>query len=133
MGAVTFTVLGTAFAALAQSAGRKALDCDPGYPRQRAFRFHLPGTDGNLKILAGTRGREIRCVARYIAADVSTCLGYIATDRAAWSNAEGSVIDDEGTTHTRCTVRSVRRMGRTRSTGRSLVRQDVEIIVDVDS
>ena len=133
MAGITFTIGGSAFGALTASSGRFALDCDPGFPVQSVHRFHLPGTVGQLKILGGTAGRQLRFIGRYRGATIAEAAALVAADRAAWSDAEVSVTTDEGETLSRCTVVSMRRMGRIRGTGRGMASVDYEIVVQADN
>jgi len=130
---ITFQVDTTPFATLGPTAGRKAKECYPGSPRQVIHRFHVPGTTGNLKIFGGTEGQVIRLLARYQEASVGALTTLLKTDRAAWSQADVDVVDDEGTTHTRCTLRTMQRRGPIKHIGRSLVAVDVELVFDCDS
>jgi hypothetical protein len=134
MAGITFTVGSQAFSAVAGgAAGRYAKDCEVSAPREVVIRFHLPGTTGNLKILGGTAGSIIRLVARYAGADAATVRGYMKTDKAAWKATEVSVVDDNGDTHTRCSMRSFSRLNRIHAVGRSIVACDVEMVFDCDS
>ena len=120
MAGITFTIGDSSFGALAATAGRYAIDCDPVFATQIVHRFHCTGTNGELKILGGTGARTLRFIARYRGANVAAIAAYTTADRAAWSDAEVSVTTDEGETLTRCTVVSMRRMGRIRGTGRGV-------------
>lgn len=133
MAGITFTIGEQAFGALSSGSGRFALDCDPGFPAQSVHRFHLPGTVGQLKVLGGTAGRQLRFIARYRGANVAAIGALTAADREAWSDAEVSVTTDEGETLSRCTVVSMRRMGRIRGTGRGVASVDYEIVVQADN
>jgi hypothetical protein len=130
--ALTFTIGDVDFEALDATAGRKAINCDAGYPKQSVHRFHLPGTTGNLKILGGTQGREMRFIVRYQAANDGALLDLLNADVAEWSDADLTVTDDNNNEYERCTVRTVQRVGRMKATGHG-VRLDVEITVDCDS
>lgn len=132
MAGITFTIGTKIFAALTSGTGRFALDCDPGFPVQSVHRFHLPGTVGSLKILGGTTGRQMRFIARYRGASISAVGTLVNADRADWSDAEVTVTTDEGEEVTRCTVVSMRRLGRIRGTGRGAASVDYEIIIQSD-
>ena len=129
---ITFSIGDTDFEALDTTTGRKAIDCDPGYPKQSVHRFHLPGTIGNLKILGGTEGRQMRFLVRYQHSTVGDVADMLNSDVEDWSDAEVTCTDDGGYEYERCTVRTVQRMGKMKATGHG-VRLDVEITVDCDS
>lgn len=97
---LSFSIGGTAFAALSSTGARSAMEYAPESPQQGIARFHVPGSDGNYIVREGRAGVKIRLRFRYIGT-LSAVFSALASDRDAWANVAVTIAGPD-TTYQRC-------------------------------
>ena len=132
---ITFVIVDSAatktFAALADTAGRKALSIRKASPEYAIDRFHVPGVDGNYLMRKGKTGQTVICRMRYIGAGIAAADALYDADRLLWAN-ETVTVDGIS----RCSLQpgGMSKITDPRPVGDgSLVWYDVQAIFTVDS
>lgn len=116
MAGATFSIGGVNFNALDNSQGRKALSCEVSAPAYQLIRFHIPGTDGNLIVRGGKTDRPIICHMRYID-EYPDAVSTFNTDAENWANAALTIVDEAGTSYTRCNLLTMKRTTKIQALG----------------
>ena len=99
---LSFTIGGASFAALAMTAGRKALDMQADSPEYEIIRYHVKGVTGSYLTRGGRIGTPIKARMRYIGASVAAATALFNTDVVAWQNTAVSITAHDGVLYTRC-------------------------------
>jgi hypothetical protein len=93
--ALSLTIGGVSFGAI--SGARGALQRYAGAPDYLLAVHHQPGATGSLVTRMGRASERIICRVRYRGTTAATVLGYLDSDRAAWSGTPVTVTDGSGT------------------------------------
>lgn len=87
---------------MSSSSGRKNILCLGGAALISSRQYHPAGATGSVNAKLGRIGRPVFARFRYIGANLAAVYSLYTTDRAAWEGNEITIIDEAGTTFTRC-------------------------------
>jgi hypothetical protein len=104
----------------------------PGAPQQQLFRHHIPGTDGNIVVLGGRMGQELRVGVLSVAGDVATAIQAIMSELNDMSSSDVVVVMC-GLTYERCHLRSCLPLAPARAIGNGLAGAPFEFVFDYDN
>jgi hypothetical protein len=103
----------------------------PGIPEQQILRWHIPGSDGNVVLLGGRMGQELRIGILSVASNVATAISNIMNQLDNMSKSDVVVVMC-GLTYSRCHVRSCLPMSPARALGNGLAGASFEFSFDRD-
>lgn len=121
-------------AAVSSSAGRQALDFDPGCDVHDVKRFHVPGVTGNYIVRCAKQGRTLILRARYMDTSENNVANLMESDGTAFAAAAYNIAW-HGETFNGCNLISMRAIGPMRGTSRGsspTVFQDAELTFTQD-
>jgi hypothetical protein len=130
-GSVSWDGGSATYNALSHTNGSFCLFFLPAAPEEQVFRHHIPGTNGNIKVLGGRTNQQLRLGVRYTNADVASAISAALNDFDSMAIGDCDVTA-AGSTWERCQLRSALPLRPARPTGRSLASADYELIFDCD-
>lgn len=126
MSSMTFTLLGTPYAAMNIADGRYARTIDTGFERHAFYPYHSNGTDGQFLVDGGRIGQDIRAVVEYHGT-FDGCYSAYVTDKTFYANNRGIINAPGGENIERARLETVHVLEEPHATGRAAGQMSMKV------